>query len=286
MHSDRYLTLALALAATVFPAVALERETSFDRTLTVTGPVELDVTTHSGRITVRAAEGREVRIHGIIRLNRDFGSGDAESRMREIQQNPPIRQLGNTVRIDTIEGEATRRGLSISYEITAPPNARLRSRTGSGALVVEDIAGPANISTGSGSVTVTRVNGEVRAHTGSGRVELVAIKGGVDAHTGSGGIDGAGLAGSIVLRTGSGSIRLEQTAQASVKAHTGSGGITLRLPRQGGFDLRAHTGSGGIHADQSVIVKGSISKHNLNATLRGGGPLIDLSTGSGAIRIE
>ncbi|HWQ52355.1 MAG TPA: DUF4097 family beta strand repeat-containing protein [Bryobacteraceae bacterium] len=107
--------------------------------------------------------------------------------------------------------------------------------------------------------------GEVRAHTGSGRVELVSLKGGVDAHTGSGGIEGTGIAGTIVARTGSGAIRLEQAAQAAVKAHTGSGGV---------------------HVEQAVTVKGSVGKNDLNATLRGGGPLLDLSTGSGGIRIE
>ncbi|HWQ52356.1 MAG TPA: hypothetical protein VN442_01640 [Bryobacteraceae bacterium] len=76
--------------------MALERETSFDRTLTVAGPVELDLNTHAGGITVRAAEGREVRV-------------------------PPIRQTGNTIRIDVIEEGIARRRLSINYELTVPP---------------------------------------------------------------------------------------------------------------------------------------------------------------------
>jgi hypothetical protein len=285
MHTDRSLTIALALAAAVLPALGFEREVSFDRTLTAAGPVELDVNTHSGRIVVRAGEGREVRIHGIVRANNSI-TGPVQGRMDEIVQNPPISQSGNVIRIDAIEDNALRRRLSVSYEITAPADARLRARTGSGAGTVEGLAGPVDVSTGSGAVAVTNIGAEARAHTGSGRIELAGIRGGVDVHTGSGAIDAAGIAGPIVARTGSGAIRLEQTAHAPVKAHTGSGQVTVRLPREGGFDLRGHTGSGSIQADQPVTVRGTIGGRDMKAALRGGGPLVDLSTGSGNIRIE
>lgn len=266
-HTDRFLAAALALLAAAMPAPASEREASFDRTLIVSGPVELDAATHSGRIAVRAGEGGEVRIHGVIRHS-GGGTRGVEEAMREIESNPPIRQDGNVIRIEPVEPETARRRLSVSYEITVPKETRLRARTGSGGIAVAGLAGP------------------VRAHTGSGRIELVSIQGAVDAHTGSGSIDGAGIAGPVVARTGSGAIRIEQTAHAALTARTGSGGVTVRLPQEGGFDLRGQTGSGGIHVEHPVTVRGSIGGRTLAATMRGGGPLVDISTGSGAIRIE
>lgn len=284
MHNDRYLAAALAIAAAVLPALAVEpRETSFDRTLTVTGPVDLDAATHAGNVKVRAGAAGSVAIHGVIRVNRE-GEGAAD-RVREIQQNPPIRQEGNTIRIEPV-AEAARRGLTVSYEITVPPETKVRERSGSGSAAVEGVRGPADISTGSGDLTLARVGGEVRAHTGSGGIELSAIQGGVDAQTGSGGISGNGLAGPIVARTGSGGIKLEQTAAAAVKAHTGSGEVTLRLPHEAGFDLRARTGSGRIDCDQPLTVRGAGDGRTLEGKRGAGGPLVEISTGSGGIRIE
>ena len=87
--------------------------------------------------------------------------------------------------------------------------------------------------------------------------------------------------------TGSGSVELEQTNAASIEAHTGSGGVTIRVPSQAAFDLRAHTGSGSITVDHPMTVSGTIGHHDLQAKVRGGGStLVDVRTGSGSIRIE
>ena len=286
MHTDRHLTAVLALLAAVLPAASIEREGSFDRTLTVSGPVELDVNTRAGRIAVRAGQGGSVRIHGTIRPQNGRVGEDLTARIRAIEQNPPIHQAGNAIRINSIGEEEAGRRLSVSYEITVPAETRLRARTGSGGMAVEGIGGPADVKTGSGAVTVARVGGEVRAYTGSGHIEVDAVKGGLDAHTGSGGIAGAGIAGPIVAHTGSGGIKLEQTAAAPVKAHTGSGGVTVRLPGQAGFDLRAHTGSGKVYCEQAATVRAGAGRRELDAKLHGGGPLVEISTGSGSVRIE
>jgi DUF4097 and DUF4098 domain-containing protein YvlB len=206
--------------------------------------------------------------------------------MREIEQHPPVSQQGNVIRIDPVSDETARRHLSVNYEITVPEDTKLRARSGSGSMTAEGIRGPADISSGSGGMDVARVGGELRAHTGSGHIRLVSVNGSVDAVTGSGGVDGTGLAGPIIARTGSGGIRLEQTAAGEVKARTGSGGVILKLPQQGGFDIRAHTGSGRVSCDQPLTVRSSARTGSLEGKLRGGGHIVDISTGSGGIRIE
>jgi hypothetical protein len=288
MHSDRYLTAALALMAAVLPAFSIEPrpQGSFDRNLTVAGPVDLDAATHAGSITVRAGAPGAVRIHATIRVNNGGDSGAAASYIREIEQNPPVHQQGNTIRIDAISDETARRHLSLSYEITVPEETKLRARSGSGSMTAEGIRGPADISTGSGGMTATRIGGELRARTGSGHIRMVTVNGPVDADTGSGGIDGTGLAGSIIARTGSGGIRLEQTVAGGVKARAGSGGVALKLPQQAGFDVRAHTGSGHVSCDQPLEVRTSTRSGSLEGKLRGGGHIVDITTGSGGIRIE
>jgi DUF4097 and DUF4098 domain-containing protein YvlB len=117
-------------------------------------------------------------------------------------------------------------------------------------------------------------------------MELESIHGNLDAHTGSGSIRAAGVAGRIVADTGSGGVQVEQTASGDIRAHTGSGGVTVHAP-QAGFELRAHTGSGSITVDRPMTVQGTISKHELMAKVGGGGSaIVDVSTGSGSIRIQ
>ena len=272
---------ALAIAVAILPAIAIEPHTSFDRTLTVTGPVELDAATHAGAIAVRAGGAGSVRIHGVVR-SRDSSPGD----LAGIEKNPPIRQTGNTIYIDPIQDESLKRRVSISYEITVPADARVRMRSGSGTLSAEGVRGPVDASTGSGAVTVSSIGDQVRVHTGSGRIELSGIKGAVDAHTGSGSIGAAAVAGEVVARTGSGGVEIEQTGAGPVKAHTGSGNVKVRLPAQAGFDLRAHTGSGKVSVEHPITVRGAIGGREVNGKVRGGGPLVEASTGSGSVRIE
>lgn len=298
---------------------------SFERTLQVTGPVDLEVTTGSGRITVRTGEGGRVYVRGLIRANRGFlgGGMDPEEKVRALEANPPIVQSGNVIRVGHIADRELRRNVSISYELVVPVETRLRSNTGSGDQTIEGLRGPVDADTGSGSLHISNIGDEVKADTGSGDVVLNAIQGSVKADTGSGSIRAYGVAGGFVADTGSGSVRLEQTKPGEVRVDTGSGSVEVRgvvgalyietgsgdvvaegqptadwrlstgsgsirikVPPDVGFDFHAHTGSGSIYADHPVTVQGAIKRSDLRGQVRGGGYLIDAETGSGSIRIE
>jgi len=70
------------------------------------------------------------------------------------------------------------------------------------------------------------------------------------------------------------------------KLEAGSGNVTLRLPSTAAFDLHAHTGSGAIESDHPITVQGKVNRHELRGKVRGGGAPLEVSTGSGNIRIE
>ncbi|MGI0129955.1 MAG: DUF4097 family beta strand repeat-containing protein, partial [Thermoplasmata archaeon] len=304
--------------------VSRAAEGSFDRTLNVTGPVELDVTTGSGTIHVRAGDSSTVRVHATLRSHNGWGGNDrAEDRVHYLEQHPPIEQDGNTIRIGHIEDRELTRNISISYDLVVPADTRLAAQTGSGDQTIGGIRGPLKASTGSGSLRISDIGDEVRANTGSGDIQLDAIKGGVSANTGSGTIRARGVAGEFVGETGSGNVHLEQTAPGRVKVtsgsgsvdlngvrgalrveagsgniraqgeatgdwrlDTGSGGITVRLPSNAAFDLHAHTSSGSISTDHHVTILGTVSRSDWRGKARGGGFLLDVRTGSGDIRIE
>src|SRR5262245_19827881 len=90
------LGLVLFLAVCIVPgrATAQRRaiEGSFERTLNVSGVVDLDVSTGSGSIEVRPGSSGRVEIRGRIRAGGDWWRSDrnAEEAVRQLESNPPI----------------------------------------------------------------------------------------------------------------------------------------------------------------------------------------------------
>ena len=114
-------TTAAVLLLICVPALpaAASTEGSFQRTLQVTGPVNLDVTTGSGSIQVRTGSSNQIEITGHIKATDWFG-GSAEDKVKQLQSNPPIQQSGNDIRIGHIDNPELRHNISISYEIVVP----------------------------------------------------------------------------------------------------------------------------------------------------------------------
>src|SRR5262245_52823261 len=93
----------------------------FDRTLTVAGPVDLDVRTGSGSIQIRRGGTGQVRVVGHLRAQRGFWNDlSAEERIRRIEMAPPISQNGSAVSIGDQTNSDEFRNVSISYELTVP----------------------------------------------------------------------------------------------------------------------------------------------------------------------
>jgi len=299
-------------------------EGSFTRTLKVTGAVDLDVKTGAGDIHVRTGAAGTVQVSAKIRAREGWKSSlSAAEKVKRLEANPPIEQTGNTIRIGQIEDRDLLENVAIDYDLVVPAATTLRSGTGSGNQTVDGIQGALEASTGSGDLTLSNIGNSVRASTGSGDVELRSVQGDLKASTGSGGIRGTGIAGAVTASTGSGSISIGKSGPGDVEAttgsgsvevsgvrgalrvrtgsggiradgqpsgdwnlHTASGSITVRLPADFAFDLNARSSSGGIHSAHPVTMVGTLGKHELRGKVRGGGPLVALSTSSGSIRIE
>jgi DUF4097 and DUF4098 domain-containing protein YvlB len=314
------ILVALAASLAAFPTFALDSQGHFDRTLTVTGAVDLDVQTGSGDITVRTGDSTKVEIHAKIHGS---GWGDVEQRIHEIENNPPIEQSGNTIRVGHIENRDWKRNISISYELIVPTQTKLRSESGSGDQRADGISGPADMNSGSGALHVKNVGGEVRVRTGSGDIELDTVHGNVHASAGSGTIRAIAIGGGLTASSGSGNVRLEQTAAGDVeistgsgdvemkgvrggakvttgsgsinaqgdptgdwRLHSGSGSVSVDFPPQAAFNLIARTSSGNIETSHEISVQGKISPRELQGKVGAGGPLVELSTSSGGIQIR
>jgi hypothetical protein len=313
------ITVCVVLALGLPSSAAIEG--SFQRSLKVTGPVDIDVNTGSGSITVRTGGTDSVEVTGHIRATEWFSSG-ARDRVHQLEQNPPIQQSGNTIRIGHLTDWNLTRNISISYELTVPPETRLKSETGSGNQTIDGLRGDLDIHSGSGSLRIGNTSSTVRADTGSGSITIEHIKGNVRAKTGSGSIHATDIGGGFEGNTGSGSIHLDQTAPGAVRAetgsgemelmgvrgslearagsggiradgdprggwlvHTGSGRVRLAIPNDAAFDLDARTSSGSISLQHPVTIQGRITRKEVRGKVRGGGVQVEVQTGSGDIEI-
>jgi Toastrack DUF4097 len=297
------VTLSAVTVSPIQPAAAQTVAGKFDRSFTVSGPAELDVRTNSGSIGVRRGTAGSIHVRGEIRVSSRWRAEVTDAEIRGIEQNPPVTQSGNLVRIDRLEDGDRWRGVSISYEITVPENTTVRASTGSGSILVNGVTQAVTANTGSGSIRVENIGGEVDAHTGSGSIDADGVTGAFRAVTGSGSVTATlrqaeadvssgsgeirvtGVRGRVAARTGSGSIAIDGNPTADWVVRSSSGEVTVRLPSDARFELRARTGSGHISSDHPVTVN-TTSRRSLEGQVRGGGPRVELSTSSGTISIR
>lgn len=294
----------------IVDAQSQRAEGSFARTLSANAPVDLDVQTGSGDIEVRVGQAGTVQVNARVRAwARD--SADAESMVREIEKDPPVEQIGSTIRLgmrrngDGRNWDWSRYGVSISYTVTVPPDTRLRTRTGSGDQVLAGVQGDVDASSGSGDLRIGAVGGAVRVTAGSGDISVESSAAGVEARTGSGDVtvNGAGtgrtgigtgsgdvrvtgVRGPLSLHTASGSIQVEGAPSAPWNLAASSGDITVVMTGDPAYDLTASSSSGRIDTEVPVTVSGRMSRRAIRGQVRGGGPAVAISTSSGSIRIR
>ena len=267
----------VALAAVVLAAAgcdvinvqAAQADGTFERTLSVTGPVDLDIRTGSGDIAVRAGTDGSVHVTGRIKVSgaRLPISENPQERVDRIRANPPVTQTGNTVHIGATGDNPLYQNVSISYEVVVPANAKIQARSGSGDIgIALNAAG-------------------VEARTGSGDINVLGASGGFMAQTGSGDVHAGRIAGAMKASTGSGDIDAAQTTPGPVQMETGSGDVTLKLAEDAGFTVSVRTGSGSITTTHPLSAS-SRQRNRLDGSIRGGGAPVDIRTGSGDVRID
>jgi len=295
------IVLALAGALPSFASVA----GTFDRSYQVTGPVDLEVLSRSGDITIRSGAAGTVSIHGKIQVGTSWLFSDRKADVQQIENNPPIRQSGNNIRIDYININ----NVSIDYEVTVPENTAVRAHTGSGNQNVEGLRGNVDLESGSGDMRLARLTGEMRFQTGSGDVRGHDLsgptrakagsgdieieetgQGDVEIRTGSGNITVKGIQGGFHAEAGSGDIRGQGMPKNLWSVRTGSGNVHLQVPSEAGFDVDVSSSSGRVTLNHPVetTVQGRVPEWHKSVIgkVRGGGPTISVHTGSGDIEVD
>lgn len=163
IRSRNIMALAAAFSVCIVALPLQAAEGSFERTLKVTGPVTLDVTTGSGDIHVRAGSSATVEIHGAIRARSHWGDhASPEEKVQYLESHPPIEQEGNAIRVGHIEDREFSHNVSIRCELVAPAATTRHSETGSGDMELDSVRGPVKAKTGSGTIRAEGVDGEFK----------------------------------------------------------------------------------------------------------------------------
>lgn len=300
--------LAFALAIVAVSPAAFAAEGTFSRNLNVNGAPTVSIATGSGYIHVTTGSQSEVRINAKVRTEHGWtfnSRGTDSDRVRDITANPPIAQDGNAITIGPSSGDSSKyRNIEIDYDVSLPAATTLKVGSGSGDIEVSNVAsllsvqtgsgdvhlnniGSApHVSTGSGTIRANGVHGAASLETGSGDIELhQEMAGDVKAETGSGTIRLHGVNGGVRAGTGSGDLEIDGNPASEWKINTGSGSVRLSL-NNAAYTLNASTSSGSINVSAPINMQSSQNKQHIAGTVRGGGPNVRVSTGSGDITVQ
>jgi DUF4097 and DUF4098 domain-containing protein YvlB len=301
--SEIAITVGIMLSTVL--ASASGYQGSFQRNLQVSGPVRLEIDAGSSDITIHGGPAGQVSVSGKIHVSNGWLFGRRTGRVEEVEQNPPIRQNGNVIRIE----DTHLNNISVDYEITVPANTPVQSHLGSGDLSIRDLNADLDLASGSGDLVLQHITGTIRSHSGSGDVRAEDVngplnaeassgdirveergKGDIELHTTSGNVEVRGVDGALRIEAGSGDITAEGRPSGNWEARAGSGNIHLSLPRDAGFQLDAKTSSGEWRIDHAVTmtVQGNLdsAQHAVKGTVGNGGPTITVHTGSGDVDID
>jgi len=233
----------------------------------------------------------------------------SESLLRSLRID--IVATGDSVAIRTIYPSGTHGNFGSKYIIRVPQKAVLdRIISSNGSVRVESVDGPARLRTSNGSVRISRMNGNAEVQTSNGSVDVNDQSGGITIRTSNGAVRVDNVHGAFEASTTNGSIHarladpepqkpvklessngsveltMERIKDNDIHISTSNSSINLRLPSSVNGQLRAHTSNSSITSDFDVSVRGQISKSHLDGAIGTGGPLFDLSTSNGQIKVQ
>jgi DUF4097 and DUF4098 domain-containing protein YvlB len=219
----------------------------------------IEVENQNGPIDISGWDQNTVDISGTKYANRP-------ERLRDLRIE--VTNTPNSVSVRTVRPSDQWGNGGVRYSIRVPRRAELD-----------------RIVTSNGPISVDSIDGPARLHTSNGRIHGSGITGALDAETSNGQIALTDLGGPATVHTSNGAVELAFDMVREVRAGTSNGGITLRLPAGAGASVHARTSNSAISSDFDVTAHGLLSRHSLEGTIGSGGPLLDLSTSNGAIRI-
>lgn len=304
MHALRRVIAFLSLAC--MPAFCHAADIGFQKSYPVTGNVAFSVCTAYGMIHIAGTAAGKVEISAKIHGANWHDLGNSKE-MKELAAAPPVQQTGNAIHVGNSDicGGKTYQNIAVDYEISVPKNTSIVASTGSGDIHVESIGGFVRARAGNGNIVANGIGPNSFLRTGSGTIDIQGAHGLVAAQTttgdmsvhdsdagevwlksASGNITTLNYRGGLRANTGTGVLTIGGTPTSDWKLGSGSGAIHMHIDPAAKFDLDAETGSGTIDSTLPAPLSGHIANGVLKGPVNGGGPVVQLYTGSGNIDFD
>jgi hypothetical protein len=216
----------------------------------------------------------------------------------------------DSVTVRAIRPSSHRGNLGAKFIIKVPRQSQLdRVVSSNGGVRIIDVEGPVRVKTSNGSIRAQNLKGELDAQTSNGPVEVQDLNGSARLHTSNGHVHAAEVRGSVEANTSNAGIQVQLAkteAGRPIRLETSNGSVELTLPPDARNDVRISTnnsgitvhGAAGLNArvlartsnsrittDFELKTQGEVSKNRLDGTIGAGGPLLDLTTSNGSIKL-
>jgi DUF4097 and DUF4098 domain-containing protein YvlB len=262
----------------------------------------VSVDNSNGSIEILSWEKDAVQIAG-----NKYASREEDMKNLKIE----IRASDSSIEVRTVRPAGRRGNMGAKYFIRVPRQVALDMiHSSNGQIRVEDVEGTLRLETSNGAIRMRKVRGRVDAKTSNGTIEGNDLVGDAVLRTSNGAIRMDRVEGSMEATTSNGSIHaaiakpkpgqplrfessngsldleIAELTGSEVRATTSNSSITLRLPASIKAQLRASTSNNSITSELDVVTRGTIGKSHLEGDINGGGPLIQLTSSNGSIRVQ
>jgi len=226
-----------------------------------------------GKLTLRTFNG-SVEITGWDQSTVDVSGAkyaETEEMLRELKVD--VKVAGDAISIEANKPQGLRINGGVKLVVKVPRKTTLESvMTSNGSIQVNEIDANTRVTTSNGSVKAARIRGTLEATTSNGAIRAEVLE---------------RTAAPIRATTSNGSIELILSGGVGegVRAATSNGGITVRLPAAASARLDASTSNASVETEFGIRMSGTISSRRVAGDIGSGGPLLELRTSNGGIRV-
>ncbi len=254
------LPAALLLSAAALPAMPQRSSVeSFDRTVPLPAGGSFSISNVNGSIDIVGWDRDEVQISA-----RKITAGPAES-LRQVTISLALSP--GSVSVSTRYPEGGGVEVNVEFHVRVPARVRLASvTTVNGSVAVHDVSGEGSLATVNGNVLLSRGAGMFSAHATNGNLtlELLSLEGGLPPEPAS----------------------ARRASLRALSAQTINGSVVVALPAGVGAELEAHTQNGDFSSDLPLLAHTSAAGRSIRGRVGSGGPLLQLRTVNGSIRLR
>ncbi len=249
------VVLSGAACDVVFQGMNAQETEEWKRTYKLDEGGQVDVTTPNGEVDISpSADGTTVEVVAVKRA-RATSPEAAKQALKgiEITEQATAKQI--RLEVPRVRGEGGmhigRESREVRFTLKVPKSASVKVNTRNGGIRVSGVAGAVRIDSTNGNIVGEDLGGAVQAGTTNGNV----------------------------------TVRVTRLLPDGIRLDTTNGSIDLQVPADTKANISAHWANGNFEA-RGLNPQGESERRRYEGKLNGGGPLIEMNTTNGRIRIS